>query len=136
MKRGGGGKEGGGGGTDGNRDGGWGGTDGNIDRGIDGGGERSLWYLGSCQFFNFSSLFLREMSSPSGLGAFFMRSLATSSLPTSSSPIMEPTIGVSASNVDMSLKTSSKRFCLLIIILLIGSNFSLKLALLILTLIT
>ena len=72
------------------------------------------------------------MSSAGGLGAFFMRSLATSFLPTSSSPVMEPTIEVSASNVDMSLKTSSKGFCLVIIILMIGFNFSLKLALLIL----
>ena len=43
--------------------------------------------------------------------------------PTSSSFNKEPTIGFSASNVEISSKTSSSGFCLFIIFLRIGSSF-------------
>ena len=49
-------------------------------------------------------------STPDGPGAFFISSLATCFLPTSSSFSKEPTIGFSASNVEMSSKTSSRGF--------------------------
>ena len=50
---------------------------------------------------------------------------------TSISLSKKPTMRFYASNVDMFSKTSSKGFCLWIIFLMIGSNFCLKLALLI-----
>ena len=90
--------------------------------GGDGGGERLLLlqlFSNSCLFFNLFNLFLIIKSSPAGPGAFFISSLATSFLPTSSSFSKEPTIGFSASNVEISSKTSSsgfvflKYFCLL-----------------------
>ena len=45
---------------------------------------------------------MRELSSPSGLGTFFTRSLAASFLPTLSSLNKEPAIGFSPSNVEIS----------------------------------
>ena len=77
MKGGGGGTEGGGNKCDHENKGavGRGGKNGG---GGEGGGERSSSSFGSSRFFNFSSLFLGEMSSPEGLGAFFMSSRATS----------------------------------------------------------
>ena len=72
----------------------------------------------------------------SSLGALLMRSLAISFLPTVSSLNKKSTIGFLASNVEMSSKTNSSGFCLLAIILLIGSSFCLKFALLILSFVT
>ena len=68
--------------------------------------------------FNLSNL-LMAISTPGGLGAFFISSRAMSFFPTSSSFNKEPPIGFSASNVEMSLKSSSSGFCLLIIFLLL-----------------
>lgn len=97
MNGGGGGAEGGGGNfNDGNKCANGGGG-GNMGGRGEIAGERS-WSFGSGQFFNFSNLFLREMSSPGGLGAFFIRLLARSFLPTSTSFVKEPTIEFSASN--------------------------------------
>ena len=54
--------------------------------GGDGGGERLLLSsFGSDLFFNLFNLFMKVMSSPGGLAAFLMRSLATSFLPSSRS---------------------------------------------------
>ena len=64
-------------------------------------------------------------------GAFFISLLAISFFPTSSYFSKEPTIGFLVSNIEISSKKSSTRFCLLIIFLLIESSFSLKLTLLI-----
>ena len=72
-----------------------------------------------------------EKSIPGSFRAFFISLLARSFFPTSSSFSKEPTIGFLASNVEISSKTSSTGFCLLIIFLLIGSSFCLKLTLLI-----
>ena len=75
----GGGKNGGaGGGPNGGR-GGWGPNDGG--RGGDGGGGKlklPTSSFGSGLFFNFSNLFLLEKSTPGGLGAFLISSLAIS----------------------------------------------------------
>ena len=92
--------------------------------------------FGSGLFFDFSNLFLMAKSTPGGLVAFFISSLAMSFFPTSSSFSSDPTIGFSSSNVESSSKTSSSGFYLLKIFLLIGSNFCLKLALLILSFVT
>ena len=92
--------------------------------------------FGSGLFFNFSNPFLMAKSTPGGLVAFFISSLAMSFFPTSSSFSSDPTIGFSSSNVETSSKTSSSGFCLLKIFLLIGSNFCLKLALLIISFVT
>lgn len=98
--------------------------------GGDGGGE--VFFFS----FNVFNIILMAKSSPGGPGAFLTRSLAIRFLLRSVSLSMDPTIGFSASKVDMSLKTSSSGFCLLKILLFIGSRFRLKLALLILSLIT
>ena len=74
-------------------------------------------------------------SNPGGPGAFFIRSLATSFFPTSSSLSNEPIMGFSASNVEISSNINSKGFCHLKIFLLIGSSFCLKLTLLSLSLV-
>ena len=68
--------------------------------------------------FNLSNLLMAK-STPGGLGAFFISSRAMPFFPTSSSFNKEPPIGFSASNVEMSLKSSSSGFCLLIIFLLL-----------------
>ena len=75
-------------------------------------------------------------SIPGGLGAFFISSLAISFFPISIPFNKEQTIGFSATNVEVSSKASSNGFYLLIIFLLIGSSFCLKLALLILPFVT
>ena len=114
-----------GGGTNG---GAGGGPDGNCREkegggcgGGDGGGEILLLLsFGSGLSFNLSNLFLMAKSTPGGLGDFFISSLAISFLPKSSFFSKEPTTGFSASNVEISSKTSSSGFCLLIIFLLIG----------------
>ena len=93
-----------------------------------------LLFSNSDLSFNLFNLPLIIKSVPGGLGAFFKSSLATSFFPTSGSFSKEPTTGFSASNVEISSKTSSIGFCLLRIFLLIGSSFCLKLALLILSL--
>ena len=62
---------------------------------------------------------------------FFISLLTMSFFPTYSSFNKEPRTGFSASNIEMSSKTTSSGFCLLIIFLLIGSSFCLKLTLLI-----
>ena len=82
----------------------------------DGSGERLLSLLSlsnSSLSFNLFNLFLMTKSVPGGPGAFFISSLATSFLSTSSSFSKEPTVGFSASNFEISSKTSSSRFCLL-----------------------
>ena len=100
--------------------------------GADGGGEILLLLsFGSGLSFNLSNLFLMAKSTPGGLGNFFISSLAISFFPTSRSFSKEPTIGLSASNVEIFSKTRLSGFCLLKIFLLIGSSFCLKLALLI-----
>ena len=130
-------KNGGAGGGPNGGHGGWGPND--EGRGGDGGGNKlklSSSSFGPSLFFNFSNLFLTANSTPGCLGAFFISSLAMSIFPTSSSFRSDTTIGFSASNVEISLRTSSSRFYLLKIFLLIGSNFCLKLALLILSFVT
>ena len=67
-----------------------------------------LSLLNLCLFFNLFNVFLMTKSTPDGPGAFFISSLATCFLPTSSSFSKEPTIGFSASNVEMFSKTSSR----------------------------
>ena len=62
--------------------------------------------FGSVLSFNLFSLFLRVMSSPGSLGAFFIRFLAKFFLPMSSYFSKELTIGFSISNVEISSKTS------------------------------
>ena len=135
-----GGIKGGGGGIPGKGGGGGGGGKGanwNTGGGGESSGDKSLLSAtGSCLSLNLSNLFLREISTPGGLGAFFTRSLATCFLLIPSFLSKEPTIGFSASKVDMSSKTSSRGFCLLRIFLLIGSSFCQKLALFILSLVT
>ena len=108
-------------------------------RGGDGGVDKlklSLSSFGSGLCVNLSNLALRLGSRSGGLGAFLISSLAISFFPTSSSFRSDPTIGFSALNVKISSKTSSSGFCLLKIFLLIGSDFCLKLALLILSFVT
>ena len=104
--------------------------------GGDGGGERLLSSFASCLILNLLNRFLIAKSATGGFGACLIRSLDKFFFPTSSSLRREPTIGFSASNVEMSSKTSSKGFCLLRIFSLIGSSFCRKLALLILSLVT
>ena len=65
----------------------------------------------------------------------FISSMVMTFLPTLSSLSSERTIGFSVSNVETSSKASSIGFCLLMIFLAIGSNFCLKLALLIMSLV-
>ena len=74
--------------------------------------------------FNFN-LFLMAKSSPGGPGSFFARSPAVRFLPLSSSRSNDPTIGSSASNVDISSYTSSSGFCCLKIFFFIWFNFCL-----------
>ena len=75
-------------------------------------------------------------SLPGWLSRDFIKSLSVCFLFKSISLSNEPTIGFSASKVEMSSKTSSKGFCLLSVYLLIRSNFCLKLASFILSLVT
>ena len=91
--------------------------------GGDGGGERLLSSVGFCLSFNLFNRFLITISNPGGVGVYLIRSLDKFFFPKSSSLRREPTIGFSASNVEISSKTSSKRFCLLRIFLFIGSSF-------------
>ena len=98
--------------------------------GGDGGGNKlklSSSSFGSGLFFNFSNRFLMAKSTAGGLGAFLISSLPMSIFPAYSSFSSYPTIRFSASNVEISSKTSSSGFCFLKIFLLIGSNFCLKL---------
>ena len=113
---------GGGGGGGGGKKGGGGGV---------GGGE-VLFFLS----FNLFNLFLIAKSTPGGPGSFFTRSPAVSFFYPSSSLSKDPYIGFSAWKVDISPKTSSNGFCLVKIFFFIGSSFCLKLALLILSLVT
>ena len=94
-----------------------------------------LLFVGSCLSLNLFSRFLIAKS-PGGPGACFIRSLAKTFFPTSSSLSRAPTIGFSESKVKISSKTSSRGFCHLKIFLLIGSSFCRKLALLILSFVT
>ena len=89
--------------------------------------------LGSGLFFSQFNLFLKGNVKSRWSWGLFYQSLAKSFLPTSNSLSKEPTIGVSASNVIIFSKTSSSGFCLLMIFLLIGSSFYLKITLLILS---
>ena len=77
--------------------------------------------------FNFFSWLGRQKLNKIAIRLLFLMSISLRRL---------PTIGVSASKVEMSSNTSSKGFCLLKIFLLIGSNFCLKLASFILSLVT
>ena len=86
-----------------------------------------------CFFF---LLILMAKSTPGGPGAFFTRSPAVSFLPLSRSLSKYSTIGFSASKVNIYSKTKFEWICLLKISLFIGSNFCLKLALLIPSLVT
>ena len=94
--------------VDGGPNGGCGGWDPNDgDRGGDGGGNKlklSLSSFGSGLFLNFSNLFLQAKSTSGGLGAFLISSPAMYFFPTSSSSSSSPTIGFSASNVEISSK--------------------------------
>ena len=96
------------------------------------GGREVLFFLS----FNLFNLFLMTRSTPGGPGSFFTRSPAVSVFLPSSSLSKDPTIGFSASKVNISSKTSSIGFCLLKIFFFIGSSFYLKLALLILSLLS
>ena len=82
--------------------------------------EKRLLFSNSFQSFNLFNPFLMTKSTPGGPGAFFISSLATSFLPTSSSFSKEPTVGFSASNVEISSKTTSSGFCLLKIFCLLA----------------
>ena len=84
----------------------------------DGRGERLLSFFGSCLSFNLFNRFLRATSAPGGAVAGWTKSLAKFFFATSSSLRRDPTIGFSASNVEISSKISSKGFCLLGIFLL------------------
>ena len=95
-----------------------------------------LLFVGSCLSLNLFSQFLIAKSSPGGPGACFIRWLAKTFFPASSSLSREPTIEFSESKVKISSKTSSRGFCHLEIFLLIGSSFCRKLALLILSFVT
>ena len=92
------------------------------------------------QIFLFRVVYLDILGSQSlyqdKLSRDFIKSLSVCFLFKSISLSNEPTIGFSASKVEMSSKTSSKGFCLLSIYLLIRSNFCLKLASFILSLVT
>ena len=90
-----------------------------------------MLFVGSCLSLDLFNQFLIAKSWSGGPGTCFIRSLAKT-FPTSSSLSREPTIGFSASKVEISSKTSSKGFCRLKIFLLIRSSFWWKLALLIL----
>ena len=93
------------GGAGGGPNGGWDPNDGGP--GGDSGGDKlklSSSSLGSGLFFNFSNLFLMTKCTPGGLDVFFLSSLVMSFFPTSIS------FGFSASNVEMSSKTSSSGF--------------------------
>ena len=86
-------------------------------------------------FRNVTNLFCKSKSMP-GLGAFLINSLARSFFPVSSFWSKDPTTGVWTSKVEMSSNTSSSGFCHRKIILAIGSNFCVKLALLSLSCVT
>ena len=81
-------------------------------------------------------LFCISNSSPGWLGKDLIKSLSVCFLFKSISLSRNPTIAFSASKVDMSSNTSSRGFCLLKMFLLIGSNFYLKLASFVLSLVT
>ena len=85
---------------------------------------------------NLSSLFFISNSLPGWLGKDFIKSLSGPFFFKSISLNRLPTTGFSESKVEMSSKTSSRGFCLLIMFLLMGSSFCLKLASLILSLVT
>ena len=105
--------------------------------GGDGGDEELLLFLllKKISPLKASSLFCMSLVSPS-FGAFLSRSLAISFLPISSYLSKEPTTGFCASNIQMPWKTSSKGFCLRKIFFHIESSLCLKLALLLLSLVT
>ena len=115
-------------------DGSGGGGGGRGKKGVGGGvgGGEVLFSLS----FNLFNLFLMVKSTPGGPGAFFTRSPAISFLPPSSFLSKDPTSGFSTSKVDISSKGSSGGFCLLKIFFFIGSRFCIKLALLILSLVS
>ena len=106
--------------------------------GNDGGGEilLLLLFVGFCLSLNLFNQSLRAKSCHGGPGAGFIRLLAKTFFPTSSSLSREPTIVFSASKVEISSKASSNGLCLLKIFLLIGASFCQKLALIILSLVT
>ena len=110
--------------------------------GLNGGGAPFLFLLLLLSFgngvipFNLSNLFLISNSLPGSLGKFLVKSLSVPFLKKSSSLSKESTMGFSASNVETSSNTSSKGFRLQRIFLLIASNFCLKLALLMQSLVT
>ena len=80
--------------------------------GRDGGGEilLLLLFFGFCLSLNLFNRFLRAKACPGGPGVCFIRSLPETFCPKSSSLSKEPTIGFSASNVEISSKTSSNGF--------------------------
>ena len=125
------------GGAGGDPNGGLGGWEPNYGgRGGDGGGDKLK--LSSSSFGSGLFLIFFWWQNPLlvALVLFLISSLAMSFFPASSSFSSDLTIGFLASNVEISSKTSSSGFCVLKIFLLIGSNFCLKLALLILSFFT
>ena len=79
--------------------------------GGDGGGEiLLLLFVGFCLSLNLFNRFLIAKSCAGGDGTCFIMSLAKTLFPTSSSVSREPTIGFSASKVEIFSKTSSKGF--------------------------
>ena len=64
--------------------------------------------FGSGLFFNFSNLLLMAKSTPGGLGAFLISSLAISFFPTFSSVSSDLSIGFLASNIEISSKNKFK----------------------------
>ena len=85
------------------------------------GGGKVLFFLS----FILLNLFLITKSTPGGPGGFFTRSPAVSFLPLSSFFTKDPTVGFSASKVDIFSNTSSSRFFLFKIFFFIGSSFCL-----------
>ena len=108
-----------------------------LNDGGDGGGDSPLSLLLSFpSFLRLFSLFCMIKSIPGSGAAFLTRSLVVLFLPTSSSRNTKPTTGFSASKVETFWKTSSRGFSLLNMFFTMGSNFYLKLALLILSWVT
>ena len=105
--------------------------------GGDGGGKiLLLLFVGPCLSLDLFNRSLIAKSWSGGPGTCFIRWLAKTFFPTSRSLSREPTIGFSASKVEISSKTTYRGFCRLKIFLLIRSSFCWKLALLILSFVT